>query len=371
MLEASDLKVQFGAVTVVLGVDVVIPDGPYGVGLVGESGSGKTSVARAMLRLIPATSGRVTFDHQDVLAMPARELRSFRRAVQVVLQDPDGSLDPRMKVGQSIREVLRSHHIVARRDVAARVDSLLQEVGLGSEHTDLLPRQLSGGQRQRVSIARALAVQPRVLVLDEPTSAIDVTAQARILALIERLRADRSLAYLLISHNLAVVEHLCEMVIVLYLGAVVERGPTNTVFARPAHPYTAALRSAVPRLEQGEGRASRILLPGTPPDPANPPTGCAFHPRCPIAIARCATEAPALVEVSAGRFAACHRAAEVLAESVDLRREVGEQRAESPGGAENGATPWANSGVVTLQSVRGGPTGEVKGTVQRRATCYE
>ncbi len=319
MLQASDLVVRFGDVTAVAGVDLTVPDGPYGVGLVGESGSGKTTIARAMLRLIPANAGRVLYEDQDVGMMGRRSLRTFRRAVQIVFQDPDGALDPRMRSAQSIAEVLRAHRIVPRDRVAARVEQLLAEVGLTDEHAGRLPHQLSGGQRQRVSIARALAVQPRVLVLDEPTSALDVTVQARILQLIERLRADHGLAYLLISHNLAVVERLCEAVTVLYLGRVVERGPTSLVLGRPAHPYTAALRSAVPQIEPSKLRAGRILLGGPIPDPASPPSGCVFHPRCPIAVERCATEVPPLVDVSAGRQAACHRSGEVLRGTVSLQ----------------------------------------------------
>jgi oligopeptide/dipeptide ABC transporter ATP-binding protein len=329
LLEASELVVRFGDVTAVAGVNLTVPDGPYGVGLVGESGSGKTTIARAMLRLIPADAGRVLYEGQDLGAMGRRSLKAFRRAVQVVFQDTDGALDPRMRTEQCLAEVLRAHRIVPRDRVALRVEELLAEVGLTSEHAGRLPHQLSGGQRQRVSIARALAVQPRVLVLDEPTSALDVTVQSRILQLIERLRADHKLAYLLISHNLAVVERLCEAVTVLYLGRVVERGPTRAVLSRPAHPYTAALRSAVPQIEPSRLRAGRILLGGPVPDPARPPPGCVFHPRCPIAVERCATEVPRLADVSPGRQAACHRSGEVLQGTADLQI----PRAHEPGSA--------------------------------------
>jgi oligopeptide/dipeptide ABC transporter ATP-binding protein len=209
------------------------------------------------------------------------QVQEFRRHVQIVLQDPDGSLDPRVRVRASIAEVLWAHRVVPRRSISERVDALLEETGLNAAHGDMFPHQLSGGQRQRVSFARVLAVEPRVLLLDEPTSALDVTVQARILELIERLRSARGLSYLLISHNLAVVERLCESVTVLYLGRIVERGATRVVLGRAGHPYTAALVSAVPQVNPAEPRRGRIILPGTPPDPASPPAGCVFHPRCP------------------------------------------------------------------------------------------
>lgn len=319
MLEIVDLTIRFGNVTVVAGVSLTVPDGPYGVGLVGESGCGKTSIARATMGLLAATQGRVVFDHQDVLRMGRRQLRGFRRDVQIVLQDPDGTLDPRVRVGKSIAEVLRAHKMVGRNGVVARVDALLLEAGLTPAHAGMLPHQLSGGERQRVSIARALAVEPKLLILDEPTSAIDAPVQVRILELLQRLRSQRGLAYLLISHNLVVVERLCERIVVLYLGRIVESGPAGRVFGQPAHPYTAALRSAVPQMVARRGQLDRIVLPGTPPDPAQPPAGCVFHPRCPIAIERCRVEAPRLLHISPDRQAACHRAEEVLNGTLALR----------------------------------------------------
>ena len=337
MLDADNVVVQYGQVTAVAGIDLSVPDGPFGVGLVGESGSGKTTLARAILALQPITSGRIVLGGTDVSQLRGTALRNFRREIQIVMQDADGSLSPRMRVGDAIAEVLRSHRIVPAADRKNEVIRLLNEVGLDAEHADRLPHQLSGGQRQRVSIARALAVRPQVMVFDEPTSALDVTVQAKILDLVDALREEHKLAYLLISHNLAVVERLCEQVYVLYLGRVVESGPTDQVLARPAHPYTAALRSAVLQIEpgddgtvsvadpalgdvpRGQGR-ERIVLPSIPADPANPPPGCVFHPRCPIAIDVCRTTVPQRREIEPGRFVECHRAEEMLAQTVDLSK---------------------------------------------------
>lgn len=312
LLEVEDLHVRFGPVRAVDGVSFAVHEGPFGLGLVGESGSGKTTTGRAVMRLVPVERGSIRMDGRDVLRLRGASLRTFRRAVQIVFQDPDTTLDPRVRVGPTIGEALRAHRVVPDSGVAERVERLLGEVGLERSLAVRFPHQLSGGQRQRVAIARALAVVPRVLVLDEPTSALDVTVQARILQLIGRLRQERRLAYLLISHNLAVVEELCEETAVLYLGRIVERGPTSALLARPAHPYTVALRSAVPEIDLAS-RRPRVILPGTPPDASNPPPGCPFHPRCPLAIDRCRTEPPPLREIAPSREVACHRAEEVLA----------------------------------------------------------
>ena len=312
VLEVEDLHVRFGPVRAVDGVGFSLPEGPFGLGLVGESGSGKTTIGRAVMRLVPVDRGVVRLDGREVQRLRRRGLRAYRRTVQIVFQDPDGTLDPRSRVGPAIGEALRAHRVVPRAEVRARVERLLEDVDLPRDFARRYPHQLSGGQRQRVAIARALAVEPRVVVLDEPTSALDVTVQARVLRLIRRLREEHRLAYVLISHNLAVVEELCEQTAVLYLGRVVERGLTPALLARPAHPYTVALRSAVPEIDLARKRR-RIVLPGILPDPANPPPGCPFHPRCPMAIERCRTEVPALREVEPGREVACHRADEVLA----------------------------------------------------------
>jgi oligopeptide/dipeptide ABC transporter ATP-binding protein len=312
LLEVTDLAVRFGPVRAVDEVSLRLAAGPFGLGLVGESGSGKSTIGRAVVRLVAAAGGQIRFEGKDVAALRGSALKRYRRAAQIVFQDPDNSLDPRMRIGASVAEPLIAHRIVARRLAAGRARELLAEVGLDPELAGRYPHQLSGGQRQRVAIARALSVQPRLLVLDEPTSAIDVKAQARILRLIAELRAGRKLAYLLITHNLGIVSELCEQTAVLYLGRVVESGPTSELLNVPAHPYTQALRSAVPEIDMA-ARRSRLVLPGEPPDAASPPPGCVFHPRCPLAIDRCATEVPALREVRPGRRAACHRAEEVLA----------------------------------------------------------
>ena len=311
LLQIEDLQVRFGEVRAVDQVDLELPPGPFGLGLVGESGSGKTSLGRAVLRLTPIAGGRILLEDEDMTRVRGAALKHYRRTVQIVFQDPDGTLDPRMRVGTVIAEGLLAHDIVARSGVGERVQRLLADVGLEPAHAERFPHQLSGGQRQRVAIARALAVEPRLLVLDEPTSALDVTVQAKVLRLIAALREEHQLAYLLISHNLAVVEKLCERTAVLYLGRVVEEGPTRALLARPAHPYTVALRAAVPEIGSWEPRRA-VTVPGEPPSAAAPPPGCAFHPRCPLAVDRCRTERPVLVAVSEERVAACHRATEVI-----------------------------------------------------------
>jgi oligopeptide/dipeptide ABC transporter ATP-binding protein len=311
MLSVRDLRVDYGPVRAVDGVSLTIDRGPFGLGLVGESGSGKTTVGRAILRLVPAAGGTILFEGQDVLRLRGRRLLEYRRAAQLVYQDVDNSLDPRQRVGAAIGEVLTVHGL-ARAAVRDRVAALLSEAALDPALASRYPHQLSGGQRQRAAIARALAVSPRLLVLDEPTSALDVTAQERVLATIRRLRAERGLSCLLITHNLAIVPELCEQTAVLYLGRIAETGPTASLLASPAHPYTLALRSAVPEVDPAR-RRSRIILPGGAQVAAARPDGCAFHPRCPLAIDKCRVAVPELRSVAPGREAACHRAEEVLA----------------------------------------------------------
>jgi oligopeptide/dipeptide ABC transporter ATP-binding protein len=311
MLSVRDLRVDYGPVRAVDGVSLTIRHGPFGLGLVGESGSGKTTVGRAILRLVPAAGGTIMFEGQDVLRLRGRRLLEYRRAAQLVYQDVDNSLDPRQRVGAAIGEVLTVHGM-ARAAVRDRVAALLSEAALDPALASRYPHQLSGGQRQRAAIARALAVSPRLLVLDEPTSALDVTAQERVLATIRRLRAERGLSCLLITHNLAIVPELCEQTAVLYLGRIAETGPTASLLASPAHPYTLALRSAVPEVHPAR-RRSRIILPGGAQVAAARPDGCAFHPRCPLAIDKCRVDVPELRSVAPGREAACHRAGEVLA----------------------------------------------------------
>ena len=331
LLDISELSVRYGRVRAVDRVDLRVAAGPSGLALVGESGSGKSTIGRAVLRLVPTVGGAIRFDGKKIADLRRRSLREYRRAVQIVFQDPDNSLDPRMRVGVSIREALAAHRVVPRGQSAERAAELLAEVGLGREFAARYPHQLSGGQRQRVAIARALSVQPRLLVLDEPTSALDVRAQARILALIGTLRASRKLSYLLITHNFGIVSELCEQTAVLYLGRVAETGPTSVLLNSPAHPYTRALRSAVPEVSRA-ARQARIILPGEPPDPARPPPGCVFHPRCPLAVDRCRAEVPLLRPAGPGHLVACHRAEDVLAGAL-ARSQAG-----SPAGGGNAPT---------------------------------
>jgi oligopeptide/dipeptide ABC transporter ATP-binding protein len=312
LLQIANLTVRFGPVRAVDGVSLDVAAGPFGLGLVGESGSGKSTIGRAILRMVRLSGGSIMFAGKDVGSLRGAELKAYRRQVQIVFQDPDNSLDPRMSIGATIAEVLRAHQVVQRPAISDRVSALLTEAGLDPAFAQRYPHQLSGGQRQRVAIARALSLEPRLLVLDEPTSALDVRTQAHILKLIARLRAERELSYLLITHNFGVVSELCEQTAVLYLGKIAEIGDTQVLLRAAAHPYTVALRSAVPEVDVA-GRRSRIVLPGDPPDAANPPSGCVFHPRCPLAVARCRTEDPALREAAPGHRVACHRAEDVLA----------------------------------------------------------
>ncbi|MGE3308349.1 MAG: ABC transporter ATP-binding protein [Limisphaerales bacterium] len=278
------------------------------VGLVGESGSGKTTLGRAVVRLVEPTSGRILLDGEDLTALRGSALRARRRKVQMIFQDPAGTLDPRFTVGETIGEALDIHRLAASRDARRqRIRELLHAVGLNPEHDIRHPHQFSGGQRQRVGIARALAVEPRLIVADEPVSALDVSVQAQVINLLQDLQRERGLAYLFISHDLAVVEHLCQRVAVLYLGRLVELGPARALVSSPAHPYTRALLSAVPTLDP-KTRLNRIVLDGEIPSPLNPPSGCPFHPRCPVAESRCRTEVPALRETAPGRHVACHLA---------------------------------------------------------------
>ena len=283
------------------------------LGLVGESGCGKSTTGRAILRLIEPDAGRVTIDGEDVLALGARGLRTLRRQMQIVFQDPYGSLNPRMTVRQTLAEPLAIHRIANGSDAERRVAALLEEVGLDPGFGRSYPHELSGGQRQRVGIARALSVEPQFLVLDEPVSALDVSVQAQVLNLLADLQQRRRLTYLFIAHDLAVVKHIADQVAVMYLGRLVERAPASALYAAPRHPYTISLLSAVP-VPDPTAQRQRIVLAGDVPSPAHPPPGCPFHPRCPHPKknARCRTEPPALREVAPGQLAACHFAEEPM-----------------------------------------------------------
>jgi len=284
--------------------------------LVGESGSGKSSLARTILRLEEATGGVVRFEGQDVLGLDPRPLRALRRRMQIVFQDPSGALNPRMTVGDAVAEGIEIHRLLPTAEIPARVSGLLQEVGLTPEMAAVYPHELSGGQRQRVGIARALAVGPSFLVLDEPVSALDVSVQAQVLNLLLDLQRTRGLAYLFIAHDLAVVRQVAHRVAVLYLGQIVESGPTEEVLTHPRHPYTQALIASAPEPDPTVPVA-RLVLPGEPPDPSRPPSGCRFNPRCghPARDARCLEESPPLRPLGPSTVA-CHHASMEAAEGV-------------------------------------------------------
>jgi len=318
LLEVRDLVKHFpirrglfgraaGAVRAVDGVSFALAAGEV-LGLVGESGCGKTTTGRALLRLIEPTSGSVRFAGREVLDLPRGELRALRRRMQIIFQDPYSSLNPRHTVGSIVGEPLAIHGLARGRAARERVAELLRLVGLAPEHARRYPHEFSGGQRQRIGIARALAVDPQLIVADEPVSALDVSIQAQVLNLLQDLRERLALTYLFIAHDLAVVEHISDRVAVMYLGRIVELAPSRILYAGARHPYTQALLSAVPEPRPG-GRGARIVLAGDVPSPARPPAGCRFHPRCRLADGeRCAREEPALREIAPGHWAACHYA---------------------------------------------------------------
>jgi oligopeptide/dipeptide ABC transporter ATP-binding protein len=277
------------------------------LGLVGESGCGKTTVGRTMLRLIEPTGGAVRFEGRDVFSMAARELKTTRRDMQIIFQDPYASLDPRVPIGESVMEGLHIHRIGTPRE---RVDIMLEtlkKVGLESYHSRRYPHEFSGGQRQRIGIARALALRPKFIICDEPVSALDVSIQSQVLNILKDLQAEFGLTYLFIAHNLSVVEHVSNRVAVMYLGKMVEMTSREELFRNPLHPYTQALMSAIP-VPNPRLKRQRTILKGDVPSPLNPPKGCRFHPRCPVAIEKCSHVEPAFLEVSPDHWVACHLA---------------------------------------------------------------
>jgi peptide/nickel transport system ATP-binding protein len=274
-------------------------------GLVGESGCGKSTTGRALLRLIEPDAGTVTYRGQDVRAAEGAALRAIRRKLQMVFQDPYSSLNPRRSIGKTLAEPMLVHRIGERRQIAERVKSLLAEVGLPATAAERYPHEFSGGQRQRIGIARALSVDPELIVADEPVSALDVSIQAQVLLLLRDLQARRGLSYVFVAHDLGVVRFFCQSVAVMYLGRIVESGPVEQVFNEPLHPYTKVLREASP-VPDPRARSIAVRIEGEVPSAANPPTGCHFHPRCPHAMPVCKTEYPKWTQASAARGVACH-----------------------------------------------------------------
>ena len=303
-------KKRIGTVKAVDGVSLSLQQGEI-LGLVGESGCGKSTLGRTILQLIPPTAGTVVLEGKNLANLKGSQLRRARSDFQMIFQDPYASLNPRMTVYDALAEAIQTHKQVAAKEMPGRVSALMQRVGLSPRYVRKYPHEFSGGQRQRIAIARALAVEPRLIIADEPVSALDVSIQAQIINLLARLSREMRLTLVFISHDLSVVKHISDRIAVMYLGRIVELGPAAQVFERPLHPYTKALVSAIPVPDPvRERERQRILLPGDPPSPMNPPGGCPFHPRCPYAIEKCAQVIPEF-EIFGEQKAACIRAREI------------------------------------------------------------
>ncbi|BBH23461.1 ABC transporter ATP-binding protein [Paenibacillus baekrokdamisoli] len=315
ILEIKDLKKHYpvkkglfgrvsGTAKAVDGISLTIDKGET-FAIVGESGSGKTTLGKTLLRLIEPTSGSIFFNGTDITELGAEPMRKLKTDMQIVFQDPYGSLDPKWTIRRTLEEPLRTHYSLPAQAITEKVDHILEVVGLTPQHALRFPYELSGGQRQRVGIARALILEPKFIVFDEPVSALDVSIQAQVLTLLQDLQSRLSLTYLFVSHDLSVVRYISDHVGVMYLGKMMEVGPTEALFSKPLHPYTQALISAIPQSDPDK-RSERIVLSGEVPSPRNPPSGCVFHTRCPHAMPQCRTIQPEWQQISEDRYTACH-----------------------------------------------------------------